>query len=121
MAALILVGGCTTDIQPGSDPVVVNAEKTTSIAVESLNTFFRIESQNSDLIKEKAPQIHKYADFARNNAPRWISTARALTKTYKNNRTAENKADLETALQVLSEVINQVRQYSTQMEALGAR
>jgi hypothetical protein len=123
LAALLILaafsgqGGCS-GIQPGNDPVVVDAEKTTSIAVETLNTFFKLEFDNQALILERAPAIHTYANYARRNSPQWIASARALTITYKTNRTPENKANLETALAVLSEAIAQVSKYTTQIHSI---
>lgn len=109
----LLLSTCT--VSPGSDAVVVNAEKTTAVAVETFDAFFKTEYQNRDMIKEKLPQTHEFADTLRVKAPKWIQTARDLTQAYKNNRTPENKANLETAISVLQAAINQVNVYTTQI------
>jgi hypothetical protein len=114
---LFLLVSCHT-VAPGSDPVVVDAEKTTSIAVESLDTFFKLEASNHALVKEKLPQVAKWTNYARTNSPKWIQTARDTTKAYKTNRTDQNKASLQTALAVLTEAINQVKTYTAQVTTL---
>lgn len=111
---LILLVSCNT-VAPGSDPVVVDAEKTTSIAVESLNTFFKLEASNHTLVKEKLPKVADWTNSARVHAPDWIATARNTTKAYKANRTSANKASLQTALAVLTEAIKQVQTYTSQV------
>lgn len=115
---LLLLVSCTT-LSPGADPVVVNAEKTTSVAVESLNTFFKLEASNHALVKERLPEVAKWTNYARANAPKWIESARQMTKAYKANRTDENKANLTTAIAVLSKAIGQVQIYTTQVSSLS--
>jgi hypothetical protein len=111
----VLIYGCATTA--GNDPVVVSAEKTNSIAVETINTFLKLEREDQDLVKAKLPQVHTYANYVRVNAPKWIATAQALTAAYKNNRTPENKANLQTAQDVLSEAIRQITTYTSQIHA----
>jgi hypothetical protein len=117
LAAFSGQGGCS-GILPGNDPVVVDAEKTTRIAVETFNTFFKLEFDNRALVLEKAPKIHEYANYARLHSPQWIASARALTITYKTNRTSENKANLQTALKVLQDAIDQATKYTTQIHSI---
>jgi len=113
----ILLYGCA-GIAPGNDPVVVDAEKSTSVFVETLNTFFQLEYQNRDLIKAKLPQVHQYAEVMRLNAPTWIATARDLTKTYKTNRTPDNKANLQTAIATLTKALTDLQYYLSQIKKI---
>ena len=117
LAAVLLLNGCA-GIRPGNDPFVVNAEKSTTVAVEAVNTFLKFEYDNQALVKSKAPVIHNYAYYLRANAPLLISDATTLITTYKNNRTPANKANLQTALAVLSKVVSQITQYTSQIKGL---
>jgi len=112
----LLIYGCAS-YPAGNDPVVVNAEKTTAIAVETINTFLKIEREDQDLIKSKLPQAHTYANYVRVHALQWISTARSMTASYKNNRTAENKANLTTAVAVLAQAVIQIGTYTNQIRS----
>jgi hypothetical protein len=114
----LLVACGSMSVAPGNDPVVVDAEKTTSVAVESLNTFFKLEASNHALVKQKLPKVADWTNYARANAPKWIATARDTTKAYKANRTSANKASLQTAVAVLAEAINQVHTYTAQIGSL---
>jgi hypothetical protein len=101
--------GCAT-IQPGNDPVVVNAERTTQLALDVFDTFLRWEYDNR-LTLSATPEVRKAADHIRANGQDWLVTARTMTKAYKQNRTAQNKANLETAITVMRVAIDQARHY----------
>lgn len=113
----VLIYGCATT-QTGSDPVVIDAEKATSIGVETINTFLKIEYDNQALVKSKVPSVHSFANSLRIHAPQWIASVRSLTAAYKNNRTPQNKANLETGLAVLQAAITQATQYTTLIGSL---
>jgi hypothetical protein len=111
--ALFLISCGTTSV--GSDPVVVNAEKATAIAVDTFDTAFKVEATLRQ--QGKVPdQINTYFNYARRNAPQWIATARAMTETYKNNRSSTNKANLQTATSVLTEAVAQINSYLAQIQ-----
>ncbi len=115
LLAFVLIG--CAGIQPGNDPVVVNAERSTSVAVDTFDSLFRVEAANHELLKANAPQVVAGVNLLRRNAPHWISSVRALTVAYKSNRSAQNKANLETALSVLEAGISQARTYLSQIGA----
>jgi hypothetical protein len=111
--ALFLIG-CAA-IQKGNDPVVVNAERSTSVTAEAINSFLQLERQNEALVIQKTPQIHTYANYVRRNAHNWLATATAAISAYKHNRTPENKLSVDTAIAVLIAAQTQVQQYITQI------
>lgn len=115
-SSFILLSGCAT-IQPGNDPVLVNAERTTATAYDTFDSFFALERQNDSYVKAHAPAIHKFTNDLRRNAPKYLHTARALTETYRVTRTAENKANLVTAIAVLTEAINQIQAYQPMLKS----
>ncbi len=110
-AALCALSMGCAGIQPGNDPVVVNAERTTTVAVTSFDSFLKYERSNDAELRSVNPQIHKFANKIRDNGQHWLQTARSTTQAYKNNRTPENKANLQTAIAVLQEAVNQINQY----------
>ena len=97
--SLTLVG-CGS-VAPGSDPVVVYAERTTLVSMDTIDAFLRYERANETALGAK---VHDVAESLRKQAPAALRAARSATKTYKANRNAENKATLETALAVLKKL-----------------
>jgi len=108
LLALLLAQGCVT---PGSDPVVVNAERTTQLALDVFDTFLLWEYTNRATLQVLDPKIKDAADFIRARGQTWLETARAMTKAYKENRTFENKANLNTALAVLRAGMGEAERY----------
>ena len=113
--ALFLIG-CAT-VQTGNDTAVVDAERTTNVAYEAINSFLQIEYQNKTWVKANAPQIHTYANTLRLHAKQWKDSAIALIDTYKTNRSATNKANFQTAIAVLTQAMYQAQQYQSQIGA----
>src|SRR5438552_3831505 len=114
----VLIYGCgTTGTTTGNDPVVVDAEKSTSVALESINAFLKLEYDNQAVIKQRLPQVHTYANFVRVHSPQWIAAARSMTNAYKSNRTAENKANLGTALATLNQAVTLITKYISQINS----
>jgi len=95
---LFFCSGCAT-LQPGADPVVVNAERTIEVARATLDSFVRFEFNN----RAKCPrEVQDAAEKIRREAPEWFNRAMRLKLAYKTNRGADAKADLLTAIAVLS-------------------
>jgi hypothetical protein len=105
-----LLVGCSI-LTPGSDAVIVNAERTERVAFHSVDAFLSIEKDNAATLKTVSPEIHKYAETLRHNAPSWFRSARALTETYKSNRSVQNKANLQSALALLETAQSQANDY----------
>lgn len=107
LLALALTG-CVT---PGNDPVVVNAERTTQLAVDLFDTFLAWEHSNRELLLATDPRIKEAADFIRLRGQSWLETTRAMTKAYKQNRNNANRANLDTALAVLKVGVNEAQRH----------
>lgn len=110
MLLAALVATSCSSILPGNDPVVVNAERTTQLALETFDGFVSWEYTNREQLA-RFPQIRELADRIRLEAPLWLMSARALTKAYKQNRTDEGKANLETIVSVLTAAVNEASTY----------
>ncbi len=94
------LAGCGT-VAPGSDPLVVYAERTTLVSMDTIDAFLRYERAHETALGAK---VHDVAESLRKQAPTALRAARSATKTYKGNRNTENKATLETALAVLKKL-----------------
>lgn len=109
LAISFVLGGCK--LLPGQDPVVVNAERTTAIALDTFDAFLKFEYEKKEELAKISPDIHKVAENIRKNGKNWLMTARELTKAYKQNRSAENKFNLMTALAVLQSAMSESQKY----------
>lgn len=97
-----LLVGCAS-LTPGSDPVVVNAERTIEMARVTLDSFVRFEFNNRARLDTTAPAVGAAAEKIRQHAPEWFARALRLKAAYKHNRTQANQANLLTALSVLQQ------------------
>lgn len=94
---LLVAVGCVT-LQPGADPVVVNAERTIEVARVTLDSFVRFEFNH----RAKCPlAVQDAAERIRREAPAWFERALRLKAAYKQNRGPDQKADLLTAVAVI--------------------
>ena len=105
LALMLFSGGCVT---PGNDPVVVQAERATELSLDVFDSFLRWEYANQETV---GCDVKQAADRIRRDGTRWLESARALTKAYKQNRTPKNKANLDTALWVLQISVEEAISY----------
>ncbi len=105
----IALMGCAV-LKPGADPVVVRAEQTVKVAFEGCDSFLKWVHMNRAAVP---PEIQTYATALRESGPLAFKTARTLTKAYKQNRSDENRANLDTALAVLIALQSESAAYIT--------
>lgn len=115
---VLLLASCST-IQPGNDPVLINSERVTSLAFTTFDSFFALERQQEVYVKANLPEVHKFANSLRVNAPKYLGSARAATEAYRLNRDAQNKANLKTAIAILQTALSQVQVYTAQIQTGG--
>lgn len=119
LAVLALLLASCAHIQIGNDPAVVNAERDTQLAADTFTLVVNTEKQARPTLVgidyKSAIAIKHGVDYIRVNAPKWLSSARAVTKAYKENRNAENKANLQTAIATLMTGLTQAQGYLTQI------
>lgn len=117
LLALFLTS-CGT-VQTGNDPIVVNAERDTRLAADTFTLVASTEKQTRATILaidyKTAIRVKHGVDYIRLNSPKWLASARAITRAYKANRTAQNKANLQTAMATLLAGLNQAQEYLTQI------
>lgn len=98
-------GGCST-VAEGHDPIVVRAEQAADLSFEVFDSYLRLEEANRDYLRTVSPEFEKTANAIRVDGRAAIESLRSATKAYKNNRTPENKANVETWLRTV-EVLRQ--------------
>lgn len=102
---LVTTTGCSwAKVEQGQDPVVVNAERLYATAEDAFDKTFDFEKANRVAL---GPEVKKSVDEIRKAAPPALDALRAATKAYKQNRSPENKATLETASKVLQALSEQ--------------
>jgi hypothetical protein len=115
--ALAIVGfvtyACST-VQTGSDPIVVNAEKTLSVTKDTLNLFVTLEHQNQAIIKAKFPAIHSFAQQVRSDAPHLLQAANDAKNQYKYNKGTSPIA-LSQAIAAVAQLASKAQGYLAQV------
>lgn len=99
LLSLALLTGCAK-IQPGADPVVVNAEQLAESSFRLVDSFLRYEHAHRATVNKEVTRI---ADQLRTEFPKHHDTLRIATRAYKANRTPANKFGLETAMALIEQ------------------
>lgn len=94
-AVVGLSGGCA-QLDEGADPVVVRAEQTAAGAFELMDAFVQMEFNNRESLRQLSPEIEKAANAVRVDGRKALEELRIATQVYKRNRSAENKATVQT-------------------------
>lgn len=108
--------GCST-VKPGNDPFVVRAEQTVDTAYHTFDLFVVLERENEGIVAQFNVGIHVYAELIRRESPHWINTANTLIRTYKRNRTSDNKANAQTAIAVVEAGLEQAKKYIAEVNS----
>lgn len=100
---------------------VAKAQQVTHAAAVDFNAFIQFEKTNRVQLWHLNPAIKHTADKLRHcatpgegcepNAGKWLGSAIATINAYKDNRTPENKANMDTALAVIQVLIDQITEY----------
>lgn len=98
-----LFTGCATksSVEQGSEALVINAEQVQVMALEAVDAFLLFEAQNRETLWKVNPGIKKAADQLRQTFPASNATFLNVLARYKESRTLENRANLNTWLAVL--------------------
>lgn len=106
----LILSGCST-IAPGSDPVVVHAERVTGMALDTFDVFLKLEYENRARLAKISPDIHVTAELIRAKGFGWLSNARAATKRYKADRTEVTRSILVAATRFLEDAVLAAQKY----------
>lgn len=136
IASGFFFNGCAS-ILPGHDAVVVRAEQTISISTDAFDTFLKSEDQTHVTFCSVSPEgcraAHSFAEFLKAKVPdhdplgnptevrrakQYLNSAIHLTEVYKENRTAENKRNLQTILATITAAVAEAQKYLVQFRAL---
>lgn len=97
-------GGCSA-ISEGQDAVVVRAEQASRYAFEIFDTFVGEEERNRATWRQISPNIESAANKIRREGRTGIEKLIEVTRTYKANRTPENRANLVTWTAVVQNLV----------------
>ena len=82
LVAVLFVAACVT-LKPGSDPVLVNAERSLAVATDSIDALFKVDYQYGPVIDAKVPGWKGAVNELRLRAPSILDTANAAVKAYR--------------------------------------
>lgn len=99
-----------------SDPIVVNAEKTTHLSYDIIVACEKLEYENRNFVLANLPMVHKGVNELRLHSKQQLQTARALIAAYKLNRSPDNKFSMLTAVSVIQTAAEQAKKYMTQLQ-----
>jgi hypothetical protein len=108
---LLLLSACATP-QPNADLPALRAEQTLTIALATVDTALRFESQNRSDVPEK---IQQAADEVRKRAAKAFTTADDVRLAYKRGQATESKLLL--AITLVEELVVQVKWWSGESAA----
>lgn len=118
----LLLCSCAS-ILPGNDPVVVNAERSTQLAVDTFNVIEKLEFDTYPALKAADPasaaKIRGFVNSLRVHQNEYLTSARTMTKAYKANRSPSNQANLDTAIAVLTALTSTANQYIAEIKTKG--
>ena len=116
-----LVVGCA-HLQPGADPVVVNAERLETSARATFNFVTEVDAANRTFYATNAPAFHKFVEWLRTpvevrgtniirRGPAMILAVDAAKISYQNNVTQSNL--LQIAVSDLTDAVMQAQAWQT--------
>jgi hypothetical protein len=118
---LALLYGCAT-VGIGQDPVVVNAERSTELAIDAFNLIKQADLDSYAAFKASNPEaaaaFRTWVNYLRANQYEWLRSARDMTQAYKQNRTSANKANVATAIAVLVRATATANQYLAKIKTV---
>ena len=82
LLAAVMFTACAT-VQPGNDPVLVNAERNLNVAVKSLDALFKTDYQSWQVIDPAIPGWKAAVNALRVSAPPVIDAADGSIKAYR--------------------------------------
>lgn len=110
LLAIGLVGsiGCAP-IQPGHDPIVVNAERTLAASFDVIDTFLSVEHERRETVRAELPDVHAFAEQLRREAPAALTAAKSAIDAYKASRDRANADAMNNTLAAVETLARQSR------------
>ena len=112
-----LTGCASSQVAPGSEAFVVESEKDLRSAFYVVDGFLEWELANRP---QAGKDVTAVADDLRAHFPGYLKSAEEVLRTYKANRTADNKAALGTWVATLNAAMIQSLKYLPQATANAA-
>ena len=96
---------------------VQTAEHTLRAAKDTFDLFFGLVHDNHDLVVAHLPKVYAFAQSMQAKAPAALRRADAAKNAFKNNRTADNQATLNTLLSTIEQWMAETRGYTQELQA----
>lgn len=112
---LFTMSACST-VRPGSQTAEVRSEQVLAVSLAALDGFAAFEHQRRADIP---PLVRDIAARVRLNAPKALDSANALRLAYKSNRSAQNEANLFTALALVDSMVSEIKVWIPATSASG--
>jgi hypothetical protein len=109
MFCLATASGCQQQLDPGADPVVVNAEKSIEISFEGVKAFLDFDGANRDFMRASLPDVHALAERIRPESKTVFREARAALASYKATRTPGDASTLDVKLNIVQSLAREAR------------
>lgn len=110
--------GCaSSQVDPGSEAFVVEAEKDIRTSFKIVDAFLQWEHLNRTTA---GPDVTAAADKLRVDFPKWHASAQTVLRAYKTARTPESRGDVTTWLNTLTTAMLEAVKYLPPAEASKA-
>lgn len=100
--------------EQAGDPVVINAQKTRALALETFDLLFQVEFQNRDNLWKTSHEIKAFVDVVRRDGNQWLDDLTAMIRSYQVNRTEDNKVKLDGGLKIVTDALTTAQKYIAQ-------
>jgi hypothetical protein len=94
----------------GGDKILYDADLAIATSYDTIHQFVLWEFSNREALSS-IPEIKKYADTVRRNAPQWFSSAISVRDAYKLAPTSENQAALAKAVATIRAALVEITRY----------
>ena len=95
---------------------VQTAEHTLRAAKDTFDLFFGLVHDNHDLVVTKLPKVYAFAQMMQTKAPAVMRQANAAKNAFKNNRTPDNQANLNTLMSTIEQLMLDARTNTRQLQ-----
>jgi hypothetical protein len=104
-------------VSPGSDPLVVDAERSIAASFDTVDAFLAAEHDNRDALRQDLPAVHALAEQLRRDAPNAFAEAKAAVRLYKQTRTTSDGDAMDAKLARVQSLARTARQALIRVQA----
>jgi hypothetical protein len=113
--------GCLAPVNPNSDPVAVNAERSLKLADTTVDTFLKLEKANYELIAKSAPGVVSFANTVRATYPQLSKDYEDAIKAYEAVPSSSNEQKMNAAIAAVNQLLIDVRAHTATIHEKGGK